>query len=77
VSDIMERVTRLVRDEVAPAFAVDGTEIEVVDVSDGIAQVRFGGTCSSCPATMSALIMGIEQELRSRFPEVQFLEAVP
>lgn len=77
MSDIMERVTRLVRDEVAPAFAVDGTEIEVVDVSDGIAQVRFGGTCSSCPATMSALIMGIEQELRSRFPEVQFLEAVP
>lgn len=74
---LKEQVARIVRDEVAPAFAVEGTKIEVVDVSDGIAQVRFGGTCSSCPATISALIMGIEQELRSRVPEVRFLEAVP
>lgn len=75
--DLKDRVARVVREEVAPALQIDGTELEVVDVSDGIAQVRFGGACSSCPATITSLIMGLEQELRSRFPEVQYLEAVP
>jgi Fe-S cluster biogenesis protein NfuA len=76
-ADLKERVARVVRDEVAPALQIDGTEIEVLDVSDGIAQVRFGGTCSSCPSTVTFLISGLEQELRARFPEVRFLEAVP
>ncbi len=76
-ADLKERVARVVRDEVAPALEIDGTEVEIVDVADGIAQVRFGGACSSCPATITTLIMGLEQELRARFPEVQFLEAVP
>ena len=74
---LKDRVARIVRDEVLPALEIDGTSIEVLDVSDGIAQVRFVGACSSCPATISALIMGLEQELRARVPEVQFLEAVP
>jgi Fe-S cluster biogenesis protein NfuA len=76
-SDLKDRVARIVREEVAPALEIDGTEVEVVDVSDGIAQIRFTGACSSCPATITALIMGVEQELRSRIPEVQYLEAVP
>ncbi len=74
---LKDRVARIVREEVAPALEIDGTEVEVVDVSDGIAQLRFTGTCSSCPATITSLIMGLEQELRSRVPEVQYLEAVP
>ena len=41
-ADLKERVARVVREEVAPALEIDGTEIEVVDVSEGIAQVRFG-----------------------------------
>jgi Fe-S cluster biogenesis protein NfuA len=77
MNDLNERVGRIVREEVAPALEIDGAEVEVVDVSDGIAQVRFRGACSSCPATITALIMGLEQELRARIPEVQYLEVVP
>jgi Fe-S cluster biogenesis protein NfuA len=76
-TDLRDRVARIVREEVAPALEIDGTEVEVVDVSDGIAQLRFSGACSSCPATITSLIMGFEQELRARIPEVQYLEAVP
>ncbi|MCX7700028.1 MAG: NifU family protein [Gemmataceae bacterium] len=77
-SSLQDRVARVIRDEIEPAFAVEGGSIELVDVSDGIAQVRFHGGCASCPATISALVMGLEQELRSRFPnDIQYLEAVP
>lgn len=76
-TDLKSRVQQILRDEVAPALALDVAGLEVVDVSDGIAQVRFSGACASCPSTIMTLIMGVEQELRSRVPEVQFLEAVP
>lgn len=77
-STLHDQVSRMIRDEIEPAFAVEGGSIELVDISDGIAQIRFQGGCASCPATISALIMGLEQELRARFPhDVQYLEAVP
>jgi Fe-S cluster biogenesis protein NfuA len=76
-TDIKSRVQQILRDEVAPALELDVAGMEVVDVSDGIAQVRFTGACASCPSTIMTLIMGVEQELRARVPEVQFLEAVP
>lgn len=74
---LKERVARILIEEVAPALQLDAAGIEVLDVSDGVAQVRLGGACASCPASLMTLIMGIEQELRRRVPEVEYLEAVP
>ncbi len=70
-----ERVQRVLRTEVAAALMLDGAELEVLDVSDGIARVRFGGTCASCPATILTLITGLEAELRKHVPEVEYIEA--
>jgi Fe-S cluster biogenesis protein NfuA len=39
--------------------------------------VRLGGVCTGCPSTIMAVVMGLEQELRQRIPEVEYLEAVP
>ena len=75
--NLKERVTRILVDEIAPALHLDASGIEVLDVQDGVAQVRLGNTCAGCPSTIMTVIMGIEQELRQRIPEVQYLEAVP
>jgi Fe-S cluster biogenesis protein NfuA len=75
--DLKERVRRILVDEVAPALQLDGSEIEVLAVSDGVVQVRLGGACAGCPASLMTLINGIEQELRQQVPEVEYLEAVP
>jgi Fe-S cluster biogenesis protein NfuA len=37
----------------------------------------LGAACSGCPATVQFLIHGLEQELRQRIPEIEYLEAVP
>jgi Fe-S cluster biogenesis protein NfuA len=76
-SGLKERVAQVLAQEVGPALALDGAAIEVLDVTDGIVQVRLGGVCSSCPATLMTIIMGIEQELRKHVPQVEYLEAVP
>jgi Fe-S cluster biogenesis protein NfuA len=75
--ELKARVQRVLAEEVGPALRMDGTAIEVLDVSGGVVQVRLGGVCSGCPSSVVAAIMGIEQELRRHVPEVEYLEAVP
>jgi Fe-S cluster biogenesis protein NfuA len=75
--DLKNRVEQVLKHQVAPALELDGTQIEVLDVTDGVARLRLNGACSGCPATIWTLINGIEQELRQRIPEIEYLEAVP
>ena len=71
-----ERVAQVLGAEIAPALQMDGGDIELVDVSGGVAQVRLLGVCNGCPSTIMAVMMGIEEELRRRVPEVEYLEPV-
>jgi Fe-S cluster biogenesis protein NfuA len=72
-----ERVAQVLAREVAPALQMDGTDLELLDVRDGVARVRLRGGCGGCPSSIMADIMGVEEELRRRGPEVEYIEAVP
>ena len=74
--DLKARVGQALKEQVAPALLLDGNGIEVLDVSDGIAQVRLTGVCAGCPATIMTIITSLESELRKLVPEVEVLEAV-
>jgi Fe-S cluster biogenesis protein NfuA len=76
-NDLKTRVAQVLAEEVWPALQMDGGDVEVVEVCDGVVRVRLLGTCSGCPSTVMAVVMGLEQELRKRLPEVEYLEAVP
>ena len=76
-TDLRTRVEQVLKAEVAPALELDGTVIEVLDVTDGVARLRLNGACAGCPATIWTLINGIEHELRQRIPEIEYLEATP
>jgi Fe-S cluster biogenesis protein NfuA len=71
------RVQEILRQHAAPALALEGAEIEVVAVSEGIASIRLSGGCLSCPASVTTILFGLEQELRKHLPDIQFLELVP
>ena len=71
---LKDRVTSALTEHVAPALQMDGSEIEVLDVTNGIARLLLHGTCASCPSTVMILVMGMEQELRKWVPEVEFIE---
>lgn len=76
-TDLRTRVEAVLRSEVAPALEMDGTALEVLDAEGGCARVRLNGACAGCPATVMFLVRGMEEELRKRVPEVEYLEAVP
>jgi Fe-S cluster biogenesis protein NfuA len=75
--ELKVRVSRILAEEVGPVLELDGGRIEVLDVSGGVAQVRLNGVCSGCPSTIAFVLHGLEQELRRRVPEIEYLEAVP
>ncbi len=75
--DLKQRVERALAEFVAPALAMDGTQLEVLDVHAGVARIRLGGVCGSCPTSIMAAVTGIEQELRKHVPEVDYVEAAP
>ena len=75
--ELKARVQALIDAEIAAALSLDARGIEVVDATDGIVQIRLSEVCASCPGTLWTLLTGLEQELRRRIPEIEYLEAVP
>ncbi len=74
---LKQRVADALAREIGPALAMDGTRIEVLDVADGIARLRLGGVCGSCPGSVMAVVHGIEEELRKHVPEIAYVEVAP
>jgi Fe-S cluster biogenesis protein NfuA len=75
--DLLHRVKKVIAEDVMPGLQMDGARVEVVCIEHGVAQVRLSGTCTSCPSTVRAVLMGVEEELRKRVPEIDYLETVP
>ena len=74
---LKSRVTAALAQHVGPALEMDGTLLEVLDVTDGVARIRLGGVCGNCPSSIMLVVNGIEEELRKHVPEVAYIEAVP
>jgi Fe-S cluster biogenesis protein NfuA len=70
--DRVERVINRIR----PAVQMDGGDIELVDVTDGIVKLRLVGSCHGCPSSMMTLKAGIERAIQAEVPEVKAVEAV-
>ena len=70
--DRVEQVINRIR----PAVQMDGGDIELVDVTDGIVKLRLVGSCHGCPSSMMTLKAGIERAIQAEVPEVKSVEAV-
>ncbi len=68
----VEETIELIR----PALQADGGDVELVDVVDGVVQLRLVGACHGCPFATQTLHHGIEQYLKERVPEVLRVESV-
>jgi Fe-S cluster biogenesis protein NfuA len=74
--DLRGRVAKVLAEEVVPALQMDGGDIELIGVAGGVARVRLLGVCNGCPSTIMAVMMEIEEELRRRVPEIEYIEPV-
>jgi Fe-S cluster biogenesis protein NfuA len=66
-----------VLDTIRPHVQADGGDIELVDIVDGVVQIRLAGSCVGCMYSMMTLQAGVERMLREQVPEIKAVEAVP
>jgi len=62
--------------KIRPALQADGGDVELVDIVDGVVQVRLTGACQGCPMSQITLTEGIEKAVKQLVPEVTRVEAV-
>ncbi|MDR1080937.1 MAG: NifU family protein [Deltaproteobacteria bacterium] len=62
--------------KVRPYLLADGGDIELVDVKDGVVEVRLTGACGSCPMSQMTLRNGVERALREAIPDIKKVVAI-
>ena len=65
-----------VLNQIRPSLMMDGGNVELVDVNDGVVQVRLTGACGGCAMSTLTLKMGIERILKQEIPDVKEVIAV-
>lgn len=67
----------LALNDVRPHLAIDGGNIEVVDISDAkIVQIKWLGACNGCSMTAMTMKAGVEETLKNRLPEIAGVVAI-
>ena len=75
--DLRRRVDAAL-DVVRPHLAVDGGNIEIVDIDDatGELSIRWIGACSNCSMSVMTMKAGVEEAVLNRVPEIRSITAV-
>jgi Fe-S cluster biogenesis protein NfuA len=63
-------------DRIRNALRVDGGDVQLVDINDGIVKVKLQGSCAGCPFSQMTLKNFIEKELRKDVSGVKGVESV-
>ena len=61
---------------IRPALRMDGGDVELVDVVEGVVRVRLKGACGGCPMSQITLTRGVEQAIKKAVPGVKRVESV-
>lgn len=62
-------------DYIRPAIQMDGGDIILNGVEDGVVSLQMVGACGGCPLSMMTLKTGIERILIDRVPGVESVNA--
>ena len=73
---IVEDEVRRALEKIRPAVRLDGGDIELVGIADGIVTIRLFGACDGCPMSPVTLRAGVERIIREEVPGVRSVVAV-
>ena len=74
--ELIERIDEALED-VRPHLAVDGGDVEVIDVTDKhVVRIKWLGTCENCSMSAMTMRAGIEQTIMGKVPGISGVEAV-
>ena len=72
--DVRRRVEEAL-DLIRPAIEMDGGNVELGEIVDGVVFVHMQGACGSCPSSTMTLKAGIERIIMEQVPEIKSVQA--
>jgi len=70
-----EKIEKALND-IRPALQMDGGDIQLVSIDDGVVKVRLTGACGGCPMSQVTMTEGVEKAIKRAVPEVKKVVAV-
>ncbi len=67
----VEQQVRDALEELRPALQMDGGDVELIGVNEGVVTLRLLGACGGCPMATMTLVGFVEERLKQRVPEVR------
>jgi Fe-S cluster biogenesis protein NfuA len=58
-------------EKIREGLRVDGGDVELIDIEDGIVKLKLQGSCAGCPFSQMTLKNFIEKELKKSVPGVK------
>lgn len=75
-SEALREQVEAALDTIRPAIAMDGGNVELLDIENGVVTLRMMGACGGCPMSTMTLKRGIEQRLREMVPGIERVDAI-
>jgi len=70
-----EKIEKALND-IRPALQMDGGDIQLVSIDDGVVKVRLTGACGGCPMSQMTMTQGVEQAIKKAVPQIKKVIAV-
>lgn len=67
--ELEEGVKKIIADTIRPVLKMDGGDIKLDGIKDGVVSVTLLGHCSGCPSRKETLHNGILMCLQEEYPE--------
>ncbi len=69
--NMINRINKIIEEEVKPQLALHDGDIEVLKVEDGIVEIKFLGACKGCPSAKLTIEDVVEKALKKNIPEIK------
>lgn len=67
--ELEDGVKKIIADTIRPVLKMDGGDIKLDGIKDGVVSVTLLGHCSGCPSRQATLHNGILMCLQEEFPD--------
>lgn len=68
---MLHLVEQVLDEQIRPALAGHGGNVEIVDIDNATLFIRFFGGCQGCSSSKATVKGGIERVIKQTFPEIE------
>jgi Fe-S cluster biogenesis protein NfuA len=70
MQNLKQKINKIL-DEIRPGLQMDGGDVELKSVKDGLVELKIKGACHGCPMSHITFGQGIGNLIKQKIPEIK------